>query len=310
MSLTELVIKRPSLVVVIFSVLAFLGYQSYQTLNYELLPKITPPVLTIATVYPGASPSEIENTVSKKIEDVISTLEKINSIRTNSAEGVSFVVVEFSQSADIDKSLQEAQRRLNALIPTLPKDCKAPTVSKFAFDELPILRIGAVSNLPGPQFADQLKNQILPRISQVAGVGQVIVIGAEEREIKINVSTDKLKSYNLSLLQVSQAIQSSNMDFPTGNIKDKDGQFVVRLAGKFSTIDQIKNLIVGKSRSGGDILLKDIAEIEDGIKEFKQINRINGKTSVGILVQKTNRCKCCKCKQACSPRASKIRKRL
>ncbi len=286
MSLTELVIKRPSLVVVIFSVLAFLGYESYKTLNYELLPKITPPVLTIATVYPGASPSEVENTVSKKIEDVISTLEKISSIRTNSAEGISFVVVEFTQSADIDKSLQEAQRRLNALIPNLPKDCKAPTVSKFAFDELPILRMGAVSNLPGPQFADQLKNQILPRISQVAGVGQVIVIGAEQREIKINVSTDKLKSYNLSLLQVSQAIQASNMDFPTGNIKDQDAQFVVRLAGKFSTIDQIKNLIIGKSRTGGDILLKDIAEIEDGIKEAKQINRINGKTSVGILVQK------------------------
>ena len=286
MSLTELVIKRPSLVVVIFTVLAFLGYQSYQTLNYELLPKITPPVLTITTVYPGASPSEIENTVSKKIEDVISTLEKINSIRTNSSEGISFVVVEFSQSADIDKSLQEAQRRLNALIPSLPKDCKAPTVSKFAFDELPILRMGVTSNLPGPEFADQLKNQIIPRISQVAGVGQVITIGAEEREIKINLSSDKLKAYNLSLLQITQAIQSSNMDFPTGNIKDKDGQFVVRLAGKFSTLEQIKNLIVGKSQTGGDILLKDVAEIEDGTKELKQINRINGKTSVGILVQK------------------------
>jgi HAE1 family hydrophobic/amphiphilic exporter-1 len=286
MSLTELVIKRPSLVVVIFTVLAFLGYQSYQTLNYELLPKITPPVLTITTVYPGASPSEIENTVSKKIEDVISTLEKISSIRTNSSEGISFVVVEFSQSADIDKSLQEAQRRLNALIPSLPKDCKAPMVSKFALDELPILRMGVTSNLPGPEFADQLKNQIIPRISQVAGVGQVITIGAEEREIKINLSSDKLKAYNLSLLQITQAIQSSNMDFPTGNIKDKDGQFVVRLAGKFSTLEQIKNLVVGKSRTGGDILLKDIAEVEDGTKELKQINRINGKTSVGILVQK------------------------
>jgi len=286
MSLTELVIKRPTLVVVIFTVLAFLGYESYKTLNYELLPKISPPVLTIATVYPGASPSEIENTVSKKIEDVISTLENISSIRTNSSEGVSFVVVEFSQSADIDKSLQEAQRRLNALIPNLPKDCKAPTVSKFAFDELPILRMGCISNLPGPQFADQLKNQIIPRISQVAGVGQVIIIGAEQREIKINVSTDKLKAYGLSILQVSQVIQSSNMDFPTGSIKDSDAQYVVRLAGKFSTIDQIKNLIIGKSRTGGDILLKDVAEIEDGIKEQKQINRINGKTSVGILVQK------------------------
>lgn len=286
MSLTELVIKRPSLVVVFFAVLGYLGYQSFQTLNYELLPKITPPVLTITTIYPGASPSEIENNVSKKIEDVISTLEKIDAIRTNSAEGVSFVVVEFKQSADIDKSLQDAQRRLNALIPTLPKDCKAPTVSKFAFDELPILRMGVTSNLPGPDFYDKLKNQISPRISQVAGVGQVLLIGGEEREIKINVSTEKLKSFNLSLLQLQQAIQSANLDFPTGTIKDKDAQFVVRLAGKFQNLDQIKQLIVGKSRTGGDILLEDVAEVQEGTKELKQINRINGQTSVGIFVQK------------------------
>lgn len=131
MTITELSIKRPTLVVVIFSALVLLGIYSYTQLNYELLPKITPPVITIATAYPGASPNEVETSVTKPIEDAISTLDQVDYVTSTSSEGVSFVVIQFLQSADVDIQLQSAQRKVNQIINTLPSDVKAPVLLKI-----------------------------------------------------------------------------------------------------------------------------------------------------------------------------------
>ncbi|HEY6906782.1 MAG TPA: efflux RND transporter permease subunit, partial [Ignavibacteriaceae bacterium] len=117
MTITELAIKRPSLIVVIFAALTVLGIYSYTQLDYELLPKITPPVITIATMYPGASPNEVENSVTKPIEDAVSTLDQIDNVNSTSSEGISFVMIQFKQSADVDIALQNAQRKVNEILP-------------------------------------------------------------------------------------------------------------------------------------------------------------------------------------------------
>jgi HAE1 family hydrophobic/amphiphilic exporter-1 len=137
MSITELAIKRPSLIVVIFAVLGFMGWVSYQQLSYELLPKFSSPVVTVSTVYPGASPSEVESSVTKKVEDAISAMENIVSVRSTSQEGFSFVMIELTQSANVDLALQDAQRKVNATVSQLPEQTKTPVLTKFAIDELP-----------------------------------------------------------------------------------------------------------------------------------------------------------------------------
>jgi HAE1 family hydrophobic/amphiphilic exporter-1 len=286
MTITELSIKRPTLVVVVFTVIAVLGVFSYFQLNYELLPKMSIPVVVVQTIYPGASPYEVENNVSKIIEDAVSGIDKIDNVSSKSFEGMSLVIIEFKQDANIDNVVQDASRKVNAILSKLPTDAKAPTVSKIAFDEIPVLRMGVTSQMNSRDFFQFLTDRVQPRISKIAGVAQVALTGGEEREIKVNMDANKVRAYGLSIMQIVQAIRSANMDFPTGKIKDADAQFVVRIAGKFKSIEDLRDLVVGRSRQGGDIRLRDIAEVQDGIKEYEQMNRVNGLTSVGIQVVK------------------------
>lgn len=286
MTLTELSIKRPSLIIVIFTVLGVLGLYSYYHLNYELLPKITPPWVTIITVYPGASPAEVESGVTKVIEDGVSGIDNVANVYSTSSEGVSVVSLEFTMTADVNTALQDAQRKVNEIVSRLPGDSKTPTLTKFALDELPVLRVGATGNIPSREFYRFLDDHVRPRLAKLAGVGQITLVGGDEREIKVNIDAHKLRAYGLSLVQVDQMVRASNLDFPTGNIKESGEQYVVRLAGKYRSTDELRALVIGRSRAGGDIRLTDIAEIEDGRKDYSTLSRINGKSSVGLLVQK------------------------
>jgi len=286
MTITELSIKRPTLVVVIFTALIVLGLFSYFQLQYEFIPKITPPWVSVLTVYPGASPKVVETSVSKVIEDAVSTMDKIKHVYTTSRESVSVVSIEFLNSADVNDAMQGIQRKVGEVRDQLPDGIKEPVVSKFALDELPVLRLGATSGLPGPIFAQFLKDNIQPSLAKISGVGQISFLGTEEREIRVNVDLQRLRSYGLPLLQVTQAIRLANLDFPTGNVKDADKQYVVRLAGKFQSLDELRRLVVGKSTEGVDIRLLDVAEVQDTVKEPVQIFRLNGNPAVGLLIQK------------------------
>ena len=286
MTITEIAIKRPSLIIVIFTALAVLGIFSYNQLQYELLPKISAPIVTIATVYPGASPSEVETNVTKVIEDAVSGMDKISEIRSSSSENMSFVIIELLQSANVDVSLQDALRKVGEVTAKLPTAAKAPTVSKIALDEIPVLRIGLSSKLDRRTFTQFIKDQIKPQLSKVSGVGQVNVIGGETREVKINLDFEKLRGYGLSVANVTNSIKMGNLDFPTGKIEDKDGQFVVRVAGKYSSIDEIRGLSVGKSKTGGQILLGDIAEVQDGVEDATNITRMNSLPTISVNIQK------------------------
>ncbi len=286
MTVTELAVKRPTLVVVFFAALGVLGIYGYFQLAYELLPKITPPVIVVSTAYPGASPTEVENTVTKPVEDALYGLERIDAVHSRSFEGMSMVQVEFDQSADIDLELQDAQRRVNQIVASLPVDVKAPVISKIALDDIPVLRLGLTSNLPSRDFYQYLKDHVQPRLSKIAGVGQVTLVGGDQREIKINLDAQKLRSYGQSITKVTQAIKNANLDFPTGNIKESETQYVVRVAGKLTSTDELRNLVVARSKNGGDIRLCDVADVDDGVQDMSTTNRINGTTSVGVLVQK------------------------
>ena len=185
MTLTELAIKRPSLIVVIFTVLGVLGLYSYSQLSYELLPKISPPVLTVTTFYPGASPNEVETSVTKLVEDAVSSLDEISAVNSTSQEGLSLVTVEFNQAADIDIALQNAQRKVGEIAARLPSDAKSPTLSKFAIDEMPVIRMGILSSKPPREFYQFLKDHVKPRFSQLPGVAQVTMIGGMNARSKL-----------------------------------------------------------------------------------------------------------------------------
>jgi len=286
MTITELSIKRPTLVIVVFTVLGVLGVFSYTELKYELFPKITPPYVTVTTIYPGASPAEVETSVTKVVEDAVSGVDNVANVYATSSEGYAIVSLEFNMSADVNTALQDVQRKVSEVVSRLPSGAKNPTFSKFALDELPVLRIGATANLPSREFFRLLDDHIRPRLAKLDGVGQITLVGGDEREIRVNVDASRLRSCGLSLLQVDQMIRSSNLDFPTGKVEEGSAQYIVRLAGKYRSMDEIRRLVVGQTRGGGNIRIGDIAEVEDGRKDYAQLSRINGKSSVGIIVQK------------------------
>jgi len=286
MTITELSIKRPTLVVVVFSFLAVLGVFGFMQLKYELLPKMTPPIVTITTIYPGGSPNEVETSITKVIEDAISGLDKVSAVRSSSYEGRSMVMIEFDQAANIDLAVQDAQRKVNEITDKLPATSKKPIISKIAFDELPVLKMAVRSKLKTTEFYQFIKDKIQPRLSRIEGVGQVFLLGGEEREIKILFDLEKMKSLGYSIAQVTQIIKASNVDFPTGKIKDSDDQYIIRVAGKFETTEQMRNLVIGKSKAGGEIKLSNFAEVQDGSVEINNFNRLNGVPSIGITVQK------------------------
>jgi HAE1 family hydrophobic/amphiphilic exporter-1 len=285
MSLTELSIKRPTLVVVIFSVLGLLGIVSYFSIGYELLPKMTKQIITISTSYPGAAPSEVENAVTKEIEDAISSLEKLDNIKSKSLEGKSNVIVEFRSDVDIDQAMQDAQRKVNAIASKLPEDAKDPVVSKFSVDEAPIMKMSVSAKTDSRQLYDIVKQRIVPLMSKLGGVANVGIMGGEERQIRVNIQRKKLESYNLDAQQVLQAIESSNLDFPAGAVKTHSNETTIRLAGKFAHTKDIEQVVI-TNRDGRTIYLKDVAVVIDGIKETETISRYNANTAIGLLMYK------------------------
>lgn len=286
MNIAELSIKRPTLIVVIFAVLTFLGLVSYFSLNYELLPKYSQPVLVVVTNYPGASPSEVENSVTKKIEDAISSLEDIDNIQSTSYEGASVVVIIFKSSTNMDRALENATRKVGNMEYLLPKDVLPPIINNFSMDDIPIIRLGITASIPSTEVYDLVKNKIKPMISTITGVSQVDLVGGEEREIRINVDNEKLRAHNLSILQVTQAIQSANMEFPTGKIKNQSQEVIIRLSGKFARLDDMRNLVLATDPNGSLVKLEDVAEVQDAKRETRSISRINGENSVGLMIFK------------------------
>lgn len=285
MEITKISIKRPSLVVVLFTILIFLGGISYFSLNYELLPKFSAPVLTVSTIYPGASPYEVENSVSKELENALSSLENIDQLRTTSIEGYSIIVIQLKSDADVDLALQDAQRKVNAIMANLPEDVRTPALNKFSFDDLPIVRLGANANIEATTFYDFMQNRIQPALARIPGVAQINIIGGEEREIRVNINRERLNAYNLSILQVSQLIQNANLDFPTGKIKTAEDQVLVRLAGKYESLEQLRNLVVTVS-NGAPVRLRDIAEVQDSKKDTEMITRIDRVAALGVSILK------------------------
>ena len=285
-SIVETSIKKPLLILVIFTVLTVGGIFCYTMLNLNLLPKFELPMLTVQTVYPGASASEVETSVTKKMEDALSTLENLKKISSTSMEGVSVIAIELNEGTDANLAVQDAQRKINAIKSQLPSEILDPSINKISIDEQPIMNIAASSSLPSTEFYKLVEDRVQPRLAKLQGVGSVQMTGGTEREIKVNIDTKKLEAYNLSSLQVLQAIQTANMEIPAGNVESTNETYSVRLSAKYSNLDELRNTVIKITPTGGKVKVMDVAEVEDGIATQKEINRIDGRDAIGISIIK------------------------
>lgn len=286
MTLTELSIKRPSFIIVIFTILIGGGLLSYNQLSYELLPDFSPPLLTIQTVYPGASPATVESQVSKPLEDELSSLEDIAEVTSFSLDNASLVMIEFNPSTDIEQALENAQRKINQIKSRLPEDADDPIISKIDPNAAPVLQVSAVATkISEKEFMKLMDDELLPQMKQVKGVGSITVLGGEKREIRVNIDKEKLRLYGLTLSQVNQMIAASNIEFPTGKVKGDAEQLTVRLAGKMQSVDALRELIL-TNQGGSEVKLKDVADVFDGSADQLTVSRFNGNNGIGLRVMK------------------------
>jgi len=287
MKITEISIKRPTVVLVLYIILTLGGLLSYTFLNYELLPKFSPPVLMVTTIYPGASPSEVETSVTKEIETAVASMENVKKLEAKSFESISIVTISFYDDADIDYALNDAQRKINAVLKNLPDDVDPPSLAKLSLDDLPIMTLAASSKLTDPKFFDVIENRITPALSRVDGVARIDIIGGREREIQVNIDPQKLEGYGISLMQIQSAILTSNLDFPTGSVKTSEQDILIRLSGKFKNLEELRNLVVfDDPKNFIQIRLKDVADIQDGEKDIEKIARVDQKSTLALSVMK------------------------
>lgn len=286
MNITEISIKRPSLIIVLFSVLALLGFIGYKNLSYELMPDFNQPVVVIKTVYPGAEPNEVETSVSRKIEDALSNLEGVDYLVTKSLPNASVIIANLKYGTDLDKTMQDAQRYIDNIRKDLPQDILSPVMSKVSPNDLPIMSISATSNLSSTEFYQNMKDDYLPQIQQIKGVAEITVLGGEEREIQVKINQDKLKLYKIAMIQVVEAINRSGLDLPAGKVQTDKESNSVRLTGKFTSLEDIKNVQVAMPVLGSPVYVKDVATVIDGIKKITSISRYNGKKGIGLMLKK------------------------
>lgn len=286
MNITEISIHRPSLIIVLFSVFAMLGLIGYKKLSYELMPDFNQPVVVVRTGYPGATPEEVETSVSRKIEDALSNLEGVDYLVTKSLPNASVIIANLDYGTDLDQAMRDAQRYIDNIRKDLPANISSPVMSKVSPNDLPIMSISATSDLPGTAFYQKMKDDFLPQIQQLKGVAEITLLGGQEREIQVKLDQEKLKYYGVSMLQVVEAVRRAGMDVPAGNVRSDTMSHSVRLAGKFHTLDQLRSVQIAMPEPKSPIYLKDVANVADGIREATSVSRFNGENGIGLSLKK------------------------
>ncbi|MFQ6042620.1 MAG: efflux RND transporter permease subunit, partial [Candidatus Poribacteria bacterium] len=286
MKIVDLSVDRPVAILMVIFVIMFLGGIALYFLPLEMLPDITYPVLTVVTRYPNVAPEDIENLVTKPIEEVVSTVNRVKNVTSFSSEGTSSITVEFEWGTNLDFAAQDIRDSIDMISQWLPEDIERPLVMKFDISQMPVLFYGIASTKMTPiELKKYTEDVIKPQLEQVEGVASAMVIGGREREIQVDVDRNKLQAYGLSLDQLMMAIRFANLNLPAGHIEEAHSEYLVRTVGEFSSLGQLRNTVVKKGR-GGTIYLKDVANVIDYVKERRGYSRVNKKESVLLAVSK------------------------
>lgn len=267
MNLAELSIKRPIFITCIVGLTLILGYTSLRKMSVDLFPDVTFPVVLIQTVYPGASPVDMEKLVSKPIEDELGSLSGLNRITSQNSESVSAVIMEFKIGTDIKDAEQQVRQRLSNIRSLLPSEIENPIVRRFDPADQAIARLGIVSELDPAKLFDVVDEIIKGQFETIQGVGLVSIIGGRKREIQVLVDREKLQDRNLSLIQIADRIKNTSKDVPLGRVNSGDRETVMRASGEFESIAAIRRVNVSFFGSDQVVPLSSIAQVKEGLEE-------------------------------------------
>jgi hydrophobic/amphiphilic exporter-1 (mainly G- bacteria), HAE1 family len=284
-ALAKLCVRRPVFATMLIMSLVVVGGFSYLGLGVDQFPNIDIPTVSVSVSNPGASPEEIETEITKKIEDAVNTIAQVDEIRSTSSEGLSLVIITFDLSKNGDVAAQEVQNKVNLTLPDLPQSAKQPVVQKFDPGATPIMQIAVSASRSTRDvtlIADKLIKQ---RLENATGVGEVTINGGAKREIHIQVNPDRLRSYNLTVTDVFNALRQQNLEMPGGNLNAGARELTVRTTGRVTDPAQFNQITIA-NRSGYVIKVKDIGYAEDSSEEPRTAARLDNQPAVVLTIAK------------------------
>lgn len=286
MTLSDVSIKRPVFTTMMSVGLVVLGLLGLSRLGTDLFPDVSFPFVAVTTVYRGAGPSEIEQQVSKPLEDAIAGIAGVESIQSISRENLSLVFVMFKLSTPLDRAVQEVRDKASAVQNVLPKDADLPKVARIDFGAAPILTYAVSADLKSSQLRQLLKDKLEPALAQVDGVAQVKIIGGDVREIRVDIELDKAKAAGIAPGQIAERLSMENLDVPAGRLDLGPTELNVRSLGQFKNIDEVAALPIVKNQNGTQVRLDEVATVSDGVGDRRSIARLNGKEAVVVEIIK------------------------
>ena len=285
MKLSEFSIKRPVFTTMISTAILVLGIFSFIRLGVDLYPNVEFPFVTVQTTLKGASPEEIESSVTKVIEEAVNSVSGIEDLTSTSYEGLSVVMIKFALEKNIDIAAQEVRDKVNTILSKLPQGTDPPIVSKVDFGAMPVMSIAVASDRDIVSLTEITKKKIKEVIETVNGVGSVDIIGGREREIHIVVNPLKMQAYNISTRQLTDALKQQNIEIPSGNVEQKDVDYVLRTMGRISKVKDFNDIVI-TNYNGKLIRISDVARVEDTGQDVESISYFNGKPAVTLVVKK------------------------
>lgn len=279
-------VRRPVMVAMSFLVVLLFGFIALSRLPIDLYPEIEPPVMSVITVYPGASATDVEMKVTDVIEDSVSPVNNIVEVSSISKDNLSVVTCRLDWDTDLGDAADDIRGRLEMAKRRLPPGAEPPTIFKFDSAMMPVLIMAVTSSEKDVhELRSQVETKVAEPLQRIAGVGSVQIFNEAEEQVIVDLDRKQIEHHKIPIQQIGQILAMENLSVPAGYMRQGDNEYTIRLPGEFGSIEEIRNVIVGQG-AGGIVRLEDIAHVHRGIEDIRQVAEVNGSSAMILMIQK------------------------
>jgi HAE1 family hydrophobic/amphiphilic exporter-1 len=286
MKIPEFSVNRRVTTAMLAMILVVLGSLSFTRLGLDFFPDLEFPTVSIITTYTGVSSEDMENTITRPLEQVINSVGRVKKVTSTTSEGVSLIMVEFEWGTNLDFAAQDIRDQIGLYRNFIPEDASDPLTVKFNIAMWPVVFWGVTSDMPTSELKELVEDEVAMRLERIEGVASAQVFSTDVREIQVDVDRAALESLMLSLDQILMALRLENLNLPAGYLTERHSEFLVRTMGEFNTLEDIENTVVGSTQAGDPVFLRDVAEVKDTMKDSRFIARVQREPGVYLFVSK------------------------
>ena len=285
MSLPRLAVNRPVSTLMACLIVAILGVEALSKLSVDLMPDVTLPVVSITTVYQGASPAEIENELTRPLEKAVGAVQGVERLTSTSLEGSSIIRAQFAWGTNLDTAMSDMRARIERIREFLPEQIESPYIQRFDVADFPFIYMALESDLDPVKLTQYAEQDVIPKLERIEGVAAVSLRGGVRREIQVALDRGKLETLNIGVDEVVNVLRQQNVNQPAGYYRSGHLNLLIRSQGQFENLEDIAQTIV-RQENEAVVRLKDVADVKDGHEDITELTRINGKPGTMIYLNK------------------------